>query len=164
MNEIENMTEKAFITSQQTAKFVCQKCQRSKIADVSKYTNLDKKITINVKCPCGHSFSTLFELRKQYRKEVNLPGSFVHFIDGKPVGKGLMTICDLSRTGMKLKVNFEYNFSVGDVLLNSFFLDNPQKTAINKKVIIKTINMPFIGTEFPITEREDKELGFYLLK
>jgi len=48
--------------------------------------------------------------------------------------------------------------------MNSFFLDNPQKTAINKKVIIKNINLPFIGTEFPITEREDKQLGFYLLK
>lgn len=164
MGEIEIMTEKVFITSQQTAIFVCQKCQRSKIADVSNYTNLDKKITVNVKCPCGHSFSTLLELRKQCRKEVNLPGSFVHFIDGKPAGKGVMIICDLSRTGMKLKINFEYNFLVGDVLMTSFFLDNPQKTAINKKVIIKNINFPFIGTEFSKTEKEDKELGFYLLK
>ncbi len=158
------MAERVFITSQNTAKFVCPECQRSKIADVSKYLNLDKKIKVNVKCPCGNKFAALLEKRKQYRKETNLPGSFIHYTDGKMTGRGLMTICDLSLTGMKLKVDYEYHFSEGDVLEVRFFLDNPQKTAMNKKVIVKITNMPFIGTEFPITEREDKTLGFYLLK
>jgi hypothetical protein len=65
---------------------------------------------------------------------------------------------------MKLKANSEYNFSVGDLLQIKFLLDNPQKTVMDKKVVIKNINFPFIGTEFPISEREDKTIGFYLLK
>ena len=158
------MAERIFITSQNTAKFVCPKCQRVKIADVSKYLNLDKKIKIRVNCPCGNKFAVLLERRKQYRKETNISGSFIHIADGKVTGRGLMTICDLSLTGMQLKVDYEYLFSVGDVLEVRFLLDNPPRKAMHKKVIVKNINMPFIGTEFPITEREDKTLGFYLLK
>jgi hypothetical protein len=158
------MTNRVFVTSQHTASFVCPKCQRAKIADVSKYANFNKRIKANVKCPCGHSFSTLLEKRKQYRKETDIPGSFVHYTDGKPADRGLMTVCDLSVTGIKLKVNSEYNFSVGDLLQNRFILDDPKKTVMNKKVIIRNIDLPFIGAEFPITEREDKALGFYMLK
>jgi hypothetical protein len=65
---------------------------------------------------------------------------------------------------MQLKVDYEYLFSVGDVLELRFLLDNPQRTLMHKKVVVKNINMPYVGTEFPITEREDKELGFYLFK
>jgi hypothetical protein len=35
---------------------------------------------------------------------------------------------------------------------------------MHKKVIVKNVNMPYVGIEFPTTEREDKTLGFYLLK
>ncbi len=158
------MTKRVYITSQNTAKFECPVCQRSKIADVSKYSNLDKKIKIRVKCPCGNKFSVLLERRKQYRKETNISGSFIHYIDGKVSGRGLMTVCDLSLTGLKFKVDYEHLFSVYDVLEVRFLLDNPQKTLMHKKVIVKNVNMPYVGTEFPITEREDKILGFYLLK
>jgi hypothetical protein len=104
------------------------------------------------------------ERRKQYRKETNLPASFIYIADGKVKYRGLMTICDVSLTGMKLKVDYDYLFSVGDVLEVRFLLDNSQRTAMYKKVVVKNVNMPFIGTEFPITEREDKTLGFYQLK
>ncbi len=158
------MTERVFITSQNTAKFVCPNCQRAKIADVSKYSKLDRKIKIRVKCPCGNKFAVLLERRKQYRKETNIPGSFIHYIDGKVSGRGLMTICDLSLTGLKFKVDYEHLFSVDDVLEVRFLLDNPQKTVMHKKVIVKNIKLPYVGTEFPMTEREDKTLGFYLFK
>ncbi len=138
------MTEKVFITSQNTAKLECPKCQKSKIIDVSKYSKLDRKIKIRVKCPCGNKFAVLLERRKQYRKETNIPGSFIHYIDGKVSGRGLMTICDLSLTGLKFKVDYEHLFSVDDVLEVRFLLDNPQKTVMHKKVIVKNVNMPFI--------------------
>ena len=158
------MTERVFITSQNTAKLECPKCQKSKIIDVSKYSKLDRKIKIRVKCPCGNKFAVLLERRKQYRKETNIPGSFIHYIDGKVSARGLMTVCDLSLTGLKFKVDYEHLFSVDDVLEVRFLLDNPQKTVMHKKVIVKNIKLPYVGTEFPMTEREDKTLGFYLLK
>jgi hypothetical protein len=158
------MTNRVFITSQNTAKLECPKCQRAKIIDASKYSKLDRKIKIRVSCPCGNKFAVLLERRKKYRKETNIPGSFIHYIDGKVSGRGLMTVCDLSLTGLKFKVDYEHLFSVGDVLEVRFLLDNPQRTAMHKKVVVKNVNLPYVGAEFPITEREDKTLGFYLLK
>lgn len=158
------MIEKVFITSQNTAKFVCPNCQKSRVADVSKYSNLNKEIKIRVKCLCGNKFTVLLERRKQYRKETNISGSFIHYIDSKATGRGLITICDLSLTGLKFKVDYEHLFSVDDVLEVRFLLDNPQRTLMHKKVIVKNINMPYVGSGFPIMEREDKELGCYLLK
>ena len=158
------MIEKAYITSQKTAKFVCPNCQRSKVADVSKYVSINKLIKVKVKCPCGNKFAALLEKRKNYRKETNISGSFIHITDGKTTVRGLMTVCDLSTTGMRLKVDYEYSFSVGDLLEVKFFLDNPQRTAMHKKVIVRNINVPFVGAEFLISEEEDKTIGFYMLK
>jgi hypothetical protein len=74
-----------------------------------------------------------------------------------------MTVCDLSLTGMKLRVDYEYQFSVGDLLEVRFLLDNPQRSSMHKEVIVKSIKMPYVGTEFTFSEKEDKALGFYLL-
>ena len=158
------MTEKAFITSQNTAKLECPKCQRSKIIDASKYSKLDRKLQIRVKCPCGNKFAVLLERRKQYRKETDISGSFIHYIDGNVASRGLMTVCDLSFTGMKLRVDYDYQFSVGDLLEVRFLLDNPQRSLMHKQVIVKNTKMPYVGTEFHFSEKEDKMLGFYLLK
>jgi hypothetical protein len=156
------MTEKVYITSKQMATFVCPKCQRSKTVDVSKFANLDKIVKVNVKCPCGFAYTSILEKRKRYRKETNLPGSYIHFIDGRQVGKGLMTVKDLSTTGMKLKIITGHNCTVGDVIQVEFYLDNTQRTLIRKKVIIRNIKGADVGTEFAITEAVDKALGFYL--
>ena len=50
-------------------------------------------------------------------------------------------------------VYFSFSFPTSLVVLSK-----------DEKVIVKNVNLPFLGTEFPITEREDKILGFYLLK
>jgi hypothetical protein len=156
------MSEKVFINSQKMAKFVCPFCRKSKLADVSKYLELNKKLIVKVRCPCGNSFIASLEKRKQYRKETNLSGSFIHIPNEGARGKGYMTICNLSSTGMKLKVDYANPLYIGDLLEVKFILDNLQNTPMNKKVIIKNIDMPFVGTEFPFTETEDQTIGFYL--
>ena len=156
------MTEKVYITSKQMATFVCPKCQRSKTVDVSNFANLDKIVKVNVKCPCGFAYTSILEKRKRYRKETNLPGSYIHFVDGRHVGKGLMTVKDLSTTGMKLKISTGHHCTVGDVIQVEFHLDDTHRTLIRKKVIIRNIKGADVGTEFAITEAVDKALGFYL--
>ena len=156
------MTEKIYISSQQMATFVCPKCSRSKTVSVSKYANVDKLIKVNVKCPCGHAYTSILEKRKQYRKATSLPGSFIHFIDGRPVKKGVLTVEDISANGMKLKLNAPQDFTVGDQMEVDFNLDDQNRTLINKRVIVRNINGPFIGVEFGPTEAMEKALGFYL--
>jgi hypothetical protein len=156
------MTEKIYMTSQQMATFVCPKCSRSKTVSVSKYANVDKLIRVNVKCPCGHAYTSLLEKRKQYRKATSLPASYIHFIDGRPVNRGVMTVEDISSTGMKLKLNAPQGFTVGDQMEVKFNLDDTHRTMIKKRVIVRNINGPFVGVEFGPAEALDKALGFYL--
>jgi hypothetical protein len=156
------MTEKVYLTSKQMATFSCPKCARAKTVDVSKYAALDKMITVNVKCPCGHAYKAILEKRKQYRKETNLPGTYIHFIDGQPRDRGLMTVKDISTTGMKLQLNVKQNFAIGDQLQVEFHLNDVHRTLIKKTVIIRNQREQFIGVEFAPFESVDKALGFYL--
>ena len=156
------MTQKVYITSKQMATISCPQCARSKTVDVSKYASLDKMIRVNVKCPCGHAYKAILEKRKQYRKEVNLAGTYVHFIDGQPRDRGLMTVKDLSTSGMKLQLNVKQNFAIGDQLQVEFHLNDSHRTLIKKTVIIRNQREQFIGAELAPFETVDKALGFYL--
>jgi hypothetical protein len=156
------MTDKIYISSQQMATFVCPKCSRSKTVNVSKYAHLDKLIKVNVKCPCGHVYTSVLEKRKQYRKETHLSGTYIHFLDGRPANRGLITVKDISANGLKLKLNVELICGIGDHLDVEFHLDNRDRTLIKKRVIVKNLSGPYIGVEFGPTEALDKALGFYL--
>jgi len=156
------MNQKVYVTSKQMATFSCPQCNRSKTVDVSKYATLDKIVKVSVKCPCGNAYKAILEKRKQYRKETNLPGTYVHFIEGQPRNRGLMTIRDLSTSGVKLQLNVKQNFAMGDHMHIEFHLDDAQRTLIKKTVIIKNQRDRFIGAEFAPYETIDKALGFYL--
>ena len=144
------------------ATFSCPQCTRTRTVDVSKYATLDKMVKVNVKCPCGNAYKAILEKRKQYRKETNLPGTYIHFIDGQPQNRGLLTIEDISTTGVKLKLNVKQNFAIGDQMKIEFHLDDSQRTLIKKTVIIRNQRNQFIGAEFAPFETVDKALGFYL--
>jgi hypothetical protein len=156
------MTEKIYISNTKITTFVCPKCHKSKTVNVSKYVDLDKKVNVNVRCPCGHSFSSILEKRKRYRRETNLPGSYIRLVDGKKIDGGLMIVRDLSIIGMKLEIDANSNCSIGDVIQVEFHTDDAKRALIKKKVIIRSISGPNIGTEFAPTEGIDKALGFYL--
>ena len=152
------------VSNKVTATFRCSNCRRTETADISSYIDLEKDLSFNVNCRCGNGYTAVLEKRKQHRKETNLPGTFVHFIDGKEVYRGTMTVCDMSLSGLKLMLNAEHFFSIGDVLRVDFQLDDPQKSMIRKKVIIRNFTFPFLGTEFHYTENLDQALGYYLFK
>ena len=156
------MTEKVYVTSKQMATFICPLCQKSKTVNVSKYASLDKKVKVKVTCPCGYGYTSILEKRKKYRKATNLPGSFVHLVEGRPTRGGLMKVKDLSTSGLKIHVNTEHHCAVGDIIQVEFSLDDSHRTLIRKKVIVRNIVGQNIGTEFAPTEPIDKALGFYL--
>jgi len=156
------MTEKVYVTSKQMATFICPVCQKSKTVNVSKYASLDKMVKVKVTCPCGYGYTSILEKRKKYRKATNLPGSFVHLVEGRPARGGLMKVKDLSTSGLKIHVNTEHHCAVGDIIQVEFSLDDSHRTLIRKKVIVRNIVGQNIGTEFAPTEPIDKALGFYL--
>lgn len=156
------MVETVYITGGSTAMFRCPHCQRTKCVDVSTFGEFKPPLKFKVKCPCGQTTVSVLEMRRRYRKDTNLAGTYVHYVDGQPKGKGPVRIKDLSTSGMKLLITGSETFAVGDLLKISFQLDDPPRSQIQKKVVIRNITPPVIGTEFAPTETIDKALGFYL--
>jgi hypothetical protein len=156
------MDETVYITSSNTAVFRCPKCQRSKTLDVSTFGEFKAPLRFKMTCPCGHVASAIVEKRKRYRKTSNLPGTYVHYVNGQPRGKGTMTVKDLSTNGMKLVLSAAGTIAPGDLLKIEFRLDDAQQSLVQKKVIVRNISDNFVGTEFAATDTLDKALGFYL--
>lgn len=153
------MLQKVFIAKDNTATFVCPECQKSKTANVSKYKNIEKAVRVNFKCPCGHSYSVLLERRKHIRKHLNLSGTFVN---KKNSERGTITITDLSRSGLRIKLNFQQNIEPGDTLDLEFTLDDKLRSVVKKEVIVRSVKDLSVGVEFIHSEHFDK-LGPYLL-
>jgi ribosomal protein L37AE/L43A len=150
------------IATNKTATFVCPECKKAKIVDVSDYIKLDNKIWVNAKCPCGNEFRAFLNKRKQFRKETNLKGTYSNISQGNQVSVRDMKVYDLSRTGMKLKLNTDNNLSIGDILSVEFFLDDIHRSFIKRTVIVKNTRPPIIGVEFRPEEDIGKAIGFYL--
>jgi hypothetical protein len=156
------MEEKLFITSENTVVFRCPHCQRTKTVDVATLGDLARPLRFRLKCPCGQVTSSVIDKRRRFRKETSFPGTYVHYVDGQPRGKGSLTVKDLSVNGMKLMIASGETFNRGDVLKVAFKLDDAKRSLVEKKVVIRSISPPFFGTEFAPTETLDKALGFYL--
>jgi predicted RNA-binding Zn-ribbon protein involved in translation (DUF1610 family) len=150
------MTQKVFITSNNTATFVCPQCGNTSVVDVAKYAAIDRKVTVNCNCICGHNFKVSLEKRRQYRKSTNLPGEYSYHMPNGDVDKGIMRVVDISSNGLKLKLNVERKFNGGEKIRVEFHLDD-------KEVIVRNVKKNLVGTSFSPTEGDDPALGFYLM-
>jgi hypothetical protein len=156
------MAETVYNASNHTAVVRCPDCQRTKTVDLSAYQEVKKALRFKFKCPCGRITTSILEKRRGFRKEINLPGTYTHYVEGRPKDKGALTVKDISINGMKLMIPSSTSFAIGDMLRVSFNLDDAQHSQIQKKVVVRTIHPPFIGVEIAPTETSDKTLGFYL--
>jgi len=149
-------------TFNEKATFFCPKCKNVKTIDASKFIKIKKKIKINCKCPCGHSFEAFLERRNCQRKETTLPGIYSRKINGKEVERGQIVVTDLSRSGMRFRPHVEPAFKVGDRLHIVFNLNNKDKSLIQKKAVIMNISKEMnVGLEFCQKETFGK-IGEYL--
>ena len=157
------MVERVYPTDSNKATFICPACKKTKTVDVSVYVKKTRVVKVNSKCACGHTWTSVLEKRKQYRKSVNLPGTYEHIRDGKSVDRGGMKVMDLSGGGVKLKLNVERNFKEGEHLNIEFHLDDSKRTLIKKDVTIRNVSGLYIGTSFRSADVYDPVLGFYLM-
>ena len=160
------MLQKAYITSNHMITFVCPKCQHPRVVSIADHTELEKADKVRVTCKrCNHKYRVAIERRAQYRKTVNLPGTYTHVVNGQMRGKGYMTVVDLSRTGLKIKLNEIEGFSIGDKLVIEFNLDDAKHSLIKKEVKIMKIDKTELGVAFYSmhpSNPSDKALGFYM--
>jgi hypothetical protein len=112
------------------------------------------------------------ERRRHIRKTVKLSGWYNYtneiqlepgIIAGKLVGKGKMTVVNLSVGGLKLKLKKKEDLKINDRLQVEFYLKDYQRTLVRETATIKNIHKKFVGGAFQPTGSKSRELGFYLL-
>ena len=159
---------RTFISSDNTAAITCPECQKTIIKDVSQYAEADNMIKLKAKCPCGYAFTVVLERRKQYRKATELPGTYLytpsHGASKSAQHWGAMTVTDISRTGIRMKLNVQPRFQVGDRISVEFRLDDANSSLIKRDVIIEHIKGMEVGAAYAMAQSYDNVIGFYLLK
>ena len=157
------MIKTVYISATNHVTITCPQCEATKTVDVSHYAKLEQTVKVKSRCSCGHTWTSVLEKRKQYRKGVNLLGTFTHIVDGNPLHKGTMTVTDISAGGLKIKLNERLDLRPDDKLKVEFHLDDPRSTLISKRVLVKNIDGPYIGVAFSRGEQVEPALGFYLM-
>lgn len=158
------MAHKVFLSDDNTADLVCSACNRYYKKDMSRFLDIDSSTKIKIKCKCGHTWRIVLEKRKFFRKKTNLPGTYKYQVTGQKATTGTMSVLDISRTGLKLKVNGRHQLKNGDWIEVEFRLDNQVKTLINRIVNIKNVNGPYVGASFREMKTFDPIIGFYMLQ
>jgi hypothetical protein len=158
------MTVKIYINDDNTATFVCPKCQKTGIKDLTKYLQRKKTNRLKARCGCGHSYEVFLEKRKKFRKETDLIGSYKYIPDNSntPDYTGSMSVKDISFSGIRIKLQMMPRFKVGDTLLVEFRLNDANKSQIKKKVTVKNMKGFSAGLAFNSPQNHDSALGFYL--
>jgi len=118
-----------YVDDTNQASISCPECGFSKNIDITNFKNTQK--SAKAKCGCGESFRFTLEFRKNYRKNVRLPGEYIVKKTGE---KGDVIIRDLSLTGIRFESLKPHQISANDILQMKFKLDNPVRSEIRKLV------------------------------
>ena len=139
----------------------CPRCMQTTQVDLHGKSNLLDKLVVGYKCKCDHRGKIKLEKRGFLRKDIHLTGR---------INKGeelfeLISIKNLSRSGVKFETNFRAKLQVGDELELEFRLDNKNQSLIRQKGIIRNSNSHQYGLEFIKSSYSsyEKRLGFYFL-
>ena len=145
-----------------TVTFICPRCSQAVSVEMPAYPHGNQSMKVDCRCACGYQFTRDVERRRHNRKAVKCPGWYSYsneiqlepgVVAGKFVGKGKMTVVDLSVSGFKVKLKKKEDLKINDRLQVEFFLKDYKRTLIRETAAIKNIHQKYIGGD----------LGFYLL-
>jgi len=158
------MAVKIYVNENNSATFICPKCQKTAVKDLTRYIERKKAFRLKARCNCGHSYEVFLEKRKKFRKPADLPGSykFTAVAAASEEQQGSMTVKDLSYSGLRIKLSVPPRFKVGDTIFVEFRLDDANRSRIRKKVIVKNIEELSVGLAYADPQNHDSVLGFYL--
>ena len=146
-----------YVDDTNQASISCPECGFSKNIDITNFKNTQK--SAKAKCGCGESFRFTLEFRKNYRKNVRLPGEYIEKKTGE---KGDVIIRDLSLTGIRFESLKPHQISTNDILEVKFKLDNPVRSKILKLAKPIWVRDRLVAAHYSETKLFEKDLGFYL--
>ncbi len=152
--------------------FTCPRCSQAGLVNIPEDFHPKNSMEIECQCECGHQFKRDVERRRHNRKAVKISGWYNYsneiqlepgVIAGKFVGKGKMTVMDLSVSGFKVKLKKKEDLKINDRLQVEFYLKDYKRTLIRETATIKNIHQKYVGGVFHATGSKSRDLGFYLL-
>jgi hypothetical protein len=158
--------KKVFITEDNKATLACPDCERSRTIDASPFIYMARPVRLKIKCPCGFQYPAQLERRRHFRKIVHFPGTYRQTAGCRHLGRGTMAVIDLSRTGVRMRLNGDRSLRVGDRLVVEFQLDDRKRSRIRQESVVRRIDGADLGAEFSQTDPADpnaKAIGFYLV-
>ena len=164
------MVETVFVADN-NAVFVCPECNKTRSVDISRYSNINMASVIKCTCDCGCSYHVKLAKRKAARKRSAIIGMYTHIISNvgdnfcEEIGKGVVTIVDISHSGLLLEFNMKPRFEPGDRIMLEFNIDDAKKTRIKKELILRNIKGNQVGAEFAgvdPNDSNDKAISNYL--
>ncbi len=139
------------------ASITCPHCGFTKSLDVSSFKATKKRLKAT--CKCGQEFTFELDFRVTFRKEVQLPGTYVNLRNGS---KGHIVVENLSLGGVGFCCQGPFLIEKNDPLEITFRLDDARASRIVKRVQAKLIKDRYIGAKFYEQDAHSASLGFYL--
>ena len=147
-----------YANADDTVKITCPECNSSKSFNTNEYKTSNRGI--KAKCACGNIFRCIIEFRKYYRKAVDFAGDYRNEKTGDT---GRMAVESISLSGIDFVNLTSGNLIMkNDILEISFYLDDNNKTFIQRKAQVTASNNNTINAIFGNFQPYDKDLGFYL--
>ena len=115
-----------------------------------------------IHCKCDYRFMVTVNFRDNLRKKVILSGKYMPISPEAPTWM-LMTVENISRIGIGLRLKEPFQFKAGDMLRVNFNLDNQNQTMIDKKLFVRRVTGDIIGCEFAIQGIIEEDLARYLM-
>lgn len=158
--------------SRESTTLNCPRCRKETTVNISEYFLRNKSMAFEQECECGHRFKQEIERRRHNRKAVKFTGWYNYnneiqlepgIVAGAFVGKGKMTVVDLSLSGLKVKLKKKEDLRINDRLQVEFHLKDYKRTLIRETATIKNIDKKYVGGAFQPASSSNKDLGFYLI-
>jgi hypothetical protein len=147
------------VDSDGTTAITCPVCSSQKRISVA--TLKHKKHVLKARCSCKTVFSVLLNYRRNYRKPVNLSGTYKTFRQYYKC-KGLTQITNISAGGLQYSVIGQNRLYPGCIIDLDFQLDDKQFSPIKKRAVVRHSHDNVVGCEFIAKGDPDRALAFYL--
>jgi len=108
----------------------------------------------------GHPASDYQEKRKEFRKDVKLTGGYISSTSGE---RGLINLINVSRSGLRYRVNTKRDFYPSSKMQIKFTLDAFPHSVVSREAVIRNVQGPYVSAEFCSEEPHDG-LSIYLEK
>lgn len=158
----------------------CTQINRMSTADLENTDKLFKVFGLQsvyiCQCKCSKKFNLKLDLRRKFRKDVDLAAYFCRlspedmgdkfsYKDENSYGiRHNSKIIDISVEGLRLKTLVKHFISVGDSLLVKFDLGGSgANRVVEKRLAVLSVKRDLIGGEFFPKDKNDPRIGFYLL-